>query len=201
MTSEHHSITGLIPGLKAGDQDAANEIVRRFFGKCLQLAEEVYRKKFHDVPRPAEGEEDAVQDALATFCARAKEQGFADLDDRNDVWMILATITFRKICKQRKRAMAKCRDGKNLREEGLDGLSSELPGPETLAELRETWDAAFALLDDPELQKIAQMDLRGSTREEIARELGITERTVYRKRKRVIKKWQQHFRTSDQDGE
>ena len=72
--SSDHSITRWIPGLKAGDQDAANEIVRRFFGKCLQFAKETYRKKFHDIPRPAEGEEDAVQDALATFCAAQRSR-------------------------------------------------------------------------------------------------------------------------------
>jgi len=199
--SSGHSITGWIPGLKAGDQEAANEIARRFKDKCLRLAEKIYRTKFHDIHRPAEGEEDAVQDALATFCARAKQHGFADLDDRNDVWMILATITFRKICKQRKRATADCRDGENLCEEDLAGLISELPGPVLLAELGETWDAAFALLDDPQLQQIARMDLNGSTREEIAEELGITDRTVYRKLELIRQKWQRHFGTSDRDGE
>ena len=115
--------------------------------------------------------------------------------------MILAMITFRKICKQRKRATAECRDGKNLREEDLVGLISELPGPVLLAELRETWDAAIAMLDDPQLQQIARMDLNGSTREEIAEKLEITDRTVYRKLGRIRQKWRCRFGTSDRDGE
>ena len=61
--------------------------------------------------------------------------------------------------------------------------------PDFLAQMREEMDGLLARLEDDELRTIAMMKLEGSTNQEIADHLDVTERTVERKVKKIRDAW------------
>ncbi len=94
--SEDGSVTHWIHQLKAGDSDAAHQLLGRYYRRLIALA----RKKLRGSRRAAD-EEDVVQNAFAAFCRRARLGQFARLDDRNDLLRLLLVITARKAIDQR----------------------------------------------------------------------------------------------------
>jgi RNA polymerase sigma factor (sigma-70 family) len=195
--STEHSVTAWIAALKGGDQSAADALVRRYFDKLVGVGRGVYRRDFNDVPRPAEDEEDAALSAFKSFWAHA--ENFDRLTDRNDLWKLLVTITIRKVYRQRRRAMTAKRGGGNVQThapEELDKFVEELPAAEAAAEFEDALRAAMAALN-PDLKPVAQMLLDDKTAPEIANELGVTERTVYRRKQAIAEIWDEYFATGD----
>jgi len=190
----------LLVGICAGNEEAVEKLVRLYLDKLVGVGRQTYRRKFADVPRPGEDEEDAALSALDSFCAAAREGKVHDLANRHQLWKLLAKITVRKICDQRERATAKKRGGKDAVPTGLtDALGevvSKLTGPEAAAELADTIRAAMDALDDQELKRIAQMYLNERSPADIAEELGVTERTVYRKLEVIHEHWDRYFADS-----
>lgn len=198
MATEH-SVTGWITAMKGGDEAAIYAVVQRYSEKLIQYAEGVYRRRFPDVSRAAEGPEDAAAAALLSFWRRATNQGFPALTDRNDLWSLLVTITIRKVYRQRKRAMSRKRGGGNVQDwapEDLDSVVDNFPAPDAAAEFEDTRRAAMSLLNS-ELVPVAQMWLDGKTALETANELGISERHIYRRRKAIREIWDGHFGEAD----
>lgn len=195
--SEEHSVTAWFDGLYQGDEDAVTRLVERYLDRLVGLGRQTYRRRFGDISRPTEDEEDAALSAVDSFCAGLKEGRFPDLRNRDELWGLLAKITIRKIYDQRDRITAKKRGGRDasmaVAMDGLDSLVSQLTGPEALAELRDTYRVAIEKLGDPELRQIAEMDLEGRTRAEIAEALNLTERTVYRKLILIREQWDRAF--------
>src|SRR5262249_60440953 len=86
------SVTRWLGPLKAGDELAAQRIYERYFETLVGLA----RARLRDTRRGAEDEEDIALSAFDSFCAAAARGRFPKLDDRNDLWRGLVTITGRK---------------------------------------------------------------------------------------------------------
>ena len=195
--SEQHSVTVWFDGLYQGDEDAVTRLVERYLDRLVGLGRQTYRRRFGDVSRPTEDEEDAALSAVASFCAGLEEGRFRDFRNRHELWGLLAKITIRKIYDQRDRITAKKRGGPHASKAvaigALDGLVDQLTGPEVQAELRDTYRVAIEKLDDPELRQIAEMDLEGRTRAEIAEALRLTKRTVYRKLIVIREQWDRTF--------
>lgn len=185
------SVTQMLAGLKAGDEEASEKLVHRFLDRLVAFGKAVYRRRFHDTPRVPEDEEDAAISALQSFLRRAQRQEFQQLSNRQDLWRLLARITIRKIFDQRERALTAKRGGKvqRLRLDDAEHLLVEMPGPEIAAETMDTYRAAMDKLDRADLKRIAQMALDGWARAEIAKELGISDRTVYRKLQLIWEAW------------
>ncbi len=194
---EAHTVTGLLVGICAGDEDAIEKLVHLYLDRLVGLGRQTYRRKFADIGRPAEDEEDAGLSALDSFIAAAREGKVHDLANRHELWKLLVKITVRKIYDQRQRAIAQKRGGKHPAATGsadaLDEAVSQRPGPEAAAELDDTYRAAMDVLDDQELKRIAEMDLEDRSRAEIAEALGVTERTVYRKLGVIHEHWDRFF--------
>jgi DNA-directed RNA polymerase specialized sigma24 family protein len=180
--SEQHSVTAWFDGLYQGDEDAATRLVERYLDRLVGLGRQTYRRRFGDIPRPTEDEEDAALSAFDSFCAAVKAGQIRHLQNRHELWGLLVKIMIRKVYDQRDRITAKKRGGRDasmaVATDDLDDFVGQLTGPEALAELRDTYRVAIEKLDDPELRQIAEMDLEGRTRAEIARALKLTERTV-----------------------
>lgn len=192
-----HSVTGWIAALKRGDDDAVDALVRRYFDKLVRVAKRVYRAKFNDVSRSAEDEEDAALSALKSFWVHAAD--FTELTDRSDLWKLLATITIRKVYRQRRRAMSVKRGGGGEQawaSEDLDKFVDDLSDPEAATEFEDTCRAAMAMLN-LDLKHVAQLWLEEKTTTEIADELGVTERTVYRRLAAIREVWDKHFGEAD----
>ena len=88
---EQHSVSKYIQGLKTGDEEATQKIWERFLNRLIRLADGKLKTN-----RKAMDEEDVVQNAFAQFFQQVQEGRFAKLDDRNDLWQVLAMLVDRR---------------------------------------------------------------------------------------------------------
>ena len=211
-----NSVMRWLADLTNGDGKAADNLVRRYLDRLIRVGRTTYRRKFGNMPRPAEDEEDAALSALDSFLGGQREGKFCRLQDQDDLWRLLVTITVRKIYDQRERSLAKKRGGGRvvgaLRNEAASSSSNgadphdqlastyrhtgsaeqavdDLTDPQVRAEVADTLRTALASLGDTDLRRIAEMTIDGKTKEEIAEELGINQRTVFRRLKDIRNKW------------
>lgn len=187
-----------LSGLKQGESLATEAIWKQYFEKLVRLA----RTKLHGMPGRSFDEEDIALSAMNSFFKGAQAGKFPKLDDHQDLWRLLVTITARKAIKRQRRAFAAKRGGGNVRGEsvfipagdaaegpGIGGVLGTEPTPELAAQMAETCQDMLEVLDDEVLQEIAQFKLKGFTNEEIAQRLDCTTRTVERKLERIRRKW------------
>ena len=90
--TENETVSQWIDQLKQGNDQAVQELWDRYQFRQRGLA----RKLLGDAPLGAADDEDVALSAFNSFCMRAAEGKFPVLEDRDDLWKILATITFRK---------------------------------------------------------------------------------------------------------
>ncbi len=195
----HGSVTHWIAELKAGDADVAHqEIWERYFWRLMALA----ALKLGNAPRSAEDEEDVALSALRSFFSGFQDGRFPQLDDRHNLWSLLATITARKAINQRNRQLALKRGGGAVRTEAAlcgndasgrqgnlaDFVDEELT-PDFIAAVNEECQLLMNRLPDDEFRRIARSKLEGYTNAEIAADLGVVERTIERKLEIIRRIW------------
>jgi DNA-directed RNA polymerase specialized sigma24 family protein len=93
------SVTRWIGDLKGGGELAAQELWRRYFDRLTRLA----RARLRGVPLASEDEEDVALSAFDSLCQGALAGEFPALEDRDDLWRLLASITARKAVDLRRR--------------------------------------------------------------------------------------------------
>jgi DNA-directed RNA polymerase specialized sigma24 family protein len=190
------SVTSWLGDLKAGDRDAAQKLWERYFGSLVRLAQ----ARLRTAPRVAEDEEDAALSAFDSFCNAAALGRFPRLDDRDDLWRILVTLTRRKAINQFQRARWQKRDAARVaspaeREgaagdrEFLDNLAGPEPSPDFAALVADEWRHRLDSLRDDSLRRVALMRLEGFRNDEIAERLGCGLRTVARKLELIRRRW------------
>lgn len=181
------SVTRWITQLRAGDQAAADPLWNRYFERLVALA----RARLMRAPRRAADEEDVALSAFHSFCRAAEHGHFPKLDDRDDLWRLLASFTRRK-------AAHLLRDGGRLKRGGatsdesvdLDLIAGEEPGPELIAEMAEECRRLLGLLGDETLRAVAVWKMEGYTNDEIAVKLACVPRTVERKLRLIRAIWE-----------
>jgi DNA-directed RNA polymerase specialized sigma24 family protein len=203
--SDDGSITRLIADLKNGQEvtRARQEIWDRYFHRLVALA----RAKLQGVRRTVEDEEDVALSVLNSLFVRIGEQRFPLLQDRNHLWPLLVKITACKAVNMRQRVQAAKRGGGRV----VRGDSAFLPGPQDdiyrqiddvvareptpqfAAEVVEQYQRLLAVLPDGAMRLVAQRKVEGYSHQDIARELGVVERTVERKLKLVRQIWQREL--------
>jgi DNA-directed RNA polymerase specialized sigma24 family protein len=199
---DHNSITCLIGGLKDGENQVIQRLWDRYFDRLVRLA----ASRMPRDRRRELDEEDVALSAFQSFCDRAARGQFPRLDDRNDLWRVLATLTTRKLFDTlRRQSRQKRGGGRVLGESAVDaqgdaegeGLARVLgrePTPADAAALADDCERLFARLDDPVLKTIALRKLEGFSSEEIAAELKVSVRTVDRKLGLVRALWEEDAR-------
>src|SRR5262245_39868049 len=190
-TESHGSITQWIAELRAGDSDVAHqEIWKRYFRRLMGLAE----MKLGSSPRGAEDEEDVAVSALRSFFSGVADGRFPKLEDRHNLWSLLAKITACKAINQRNRQLALKRGGgavltglavggdDSSRGHGplADMIDEELT-PDFVAAVNEECQLLMNKLPDDQFRRIARLKLEGYTNAEIAANLEVVERTIERK--------------------
>ena len=185
------SVTQWIHDVKNGDSEAAAQrLWDRYFQRLVGLA----RRKLHLVPRQESDEEDVAIQALGSFFDKAKRGRFPRLQDRDDLWSLLASIVEHKALKVRARHRAAKRGGGQTRiDVDLDSEVSADPDFAMLDDFSLELKELLASLDDDRLRQIATMVLQGFTSAEIALHLEVSERTVERKRLIIRRRWEQDF--------
>jgi RNA polymerase sigma factor (sigma-70 family) len=170
-------VTLWIRQLKGGQRAAVGLLLRRYFGRLVQLA----GARLRAWPELAADDEDVALSAFKSLCLGAERGRFPQLDDRADLWRLLALLTVRKAIDLLRRQRAPGQDG----EVDVEQLLGREPPPELAAELAEEYRRLLDRLDDPQLQAIALWKVEGYANEEIARKLDCGLRSVERKLHRI----------------
>ncbi len=183
--------------LANGDEDTANEIWNEYFGKLVRLA----RRKLGGMPLRDVDEEDVALSAMNSFYAGMAKKRFGHLQNRDDLWKLLVTITARKATAKLRRHYAQKRGGGGIRGESVflqdhdsmrDGIGNVLgrePTPDLALSVAENCEVFLDKLGDAVMRQIALMTLEGYRTEEIASKIGCVRRTVERKLERIREIW------------
>ena len=199
--SADESVSQWLGQLQDGDRNAAaKKLWERYFERLVVLA----RKKLKGSPRRVADEEDVALSAFNCFCNGVEGSRFPQLDDRDNLWRLLATITSRKAFQLGARVRTQKRGGNAVLDEAalagppggnspdaaLDQFVDREPSPEFVAQMAEECRRLLDLLKDDELKSVAQWKMEGYTNEEIAKKLDCAPRTVERKLSMIRGRWE-----------
>jgi DNA-directed RNA polymerase specialized sigma24 family protein len=201
--STEGSVSRLLDGIKAGDNDAVRSLWERYCDRLVRLA----RQKLRNTARRAADEEDVALSAFNSLCLGARRGRFPALADRGGLWGLLVFITAQKAADQvvhdrrKKRGGGKVRGHSALENgsagshaDGFDRVLSQSPGPATLNVWAEEYARLLDRLDDATLRHIAELKVQGYKIDEIAQRLGVAQRTIHRKINMIQKVWSAEVR-------
>ena len=175
----------LIDLWRKGDQDAARQIVERYFDRLLGLAQRRISQRFASRVDP----EDILQSVFRTFFVRLKNGQFA-FQDQDDLCKLLMRITLHKTLRQVAFHKASKRDPGLETNQGQHHAEQLM----SLLDREPSAEASVAFLDqlehfleqlDPQTRQIIEMRLQGHTNEEISEKLGVYDRKIRRAIERV----------------
>ena len=192
------SVTHWLGALKGGDAAAAQSLWERYFDGLVRLA----RARLGAMPRGAADEEDVALSAFHSFCQGATRGRFPRLDDRDNLWRLLVTITARKALDQVRRQARQKRGGGRVLVgsaqaggeddtdgAGLDQVVGQEPTPQFAAMVAVECRRQLAALDDETLRQVALLRMEGYSDQEIAARVDCSLRTVSRKLALIRKAW------------
>jgi DNA-directed RNA polymerase specialized sigma24 family protein len=185
--TDQETISQWLDQLKQGDDQAVRELWDRFQKRQVGLA----RKLLGDAPRGAADEEDVALSAFNSFCIRAADGKFPALEDRGDLWKILATITVRKASRLARRERRR-QGSKDLLD--VANVSDDGPSPEFDLISKQEVQRLFDLLGDDLLRQVAYRKLEGESNAEIAAGIGKSVPTVERKLRAIRELWSAEVR-------
>jgi RNA polymerase sigma factor (sigma-70 family) len=188
--SSSGDVTGWFRQLEEGDRQAVQRLWERYYRRLVGLA----RKKCVGLPLRAANEEDVALSAFDSFIRGVEQGRFPRLEDRDDLWQILAMITTRKAIDLKNYAERERRDWRLEAPDDSDGallrgLIGREPDPAFAAQVAEELERLLGLLPDDELRQIVLLKLEGCTNEEIAARLDLLLKSVERRLSRVRKRW------------
>lgn len=187
--------------LGAGDREAAGPLWQEYSRRLIGLA----RKKLRDQPRRVADEEDVALSAFDSLCRGVEQGRFPQLEDRHDLWSLLAVITVRKALDQIVRRGRIGRGGGKVRGEsafaqpgdgsgagrGIEQIAGDEPTPAFAAAAAEQGEELLRALPEG-LRCVAVWKVEGYTNQEIAARLGRSLATVERKLSLIRDAWKSH---------
>lgn len=190
------SVSLWLEDLRSGEESAAAKVWGRYFQQLVRLAQKHLRYS----EKRVEDEEDVALSVLESLCTGAAADRFQYVGNREDLWVLLATMTHRKCVNRIRRNVALKRGGGNVvGEEDLSGgqsggmslndLESSQPTAETLAVLQEDYERLMGSLRNEEIRSIAALRMDGFSSAEIAEKTGLSERSVRRKVNLIRDTW------------
>jgi DNA-directed RNA polymerase specialized sigma24 family protein len=191
------SVTGWIEQLKAGDQDAVQQLWETYFRRLVALA----RTRLRAVPRQAADEEDVALSAFDSFCRGAEQGRFPRLLDRDDLWQLLVLITSRKAVNlfqqehRQKRGGGRVQHASALAGHGEEAgplfadLVGREPEPAFAAEVAEECRRLLEPLP-AQLRAVAVWKMEGHSNAEIAAKLGRSVSSAERKLAAIRALWE-----------
>lgn len=192
------SVTGWLVRFQDGDRAAAQQLWSRYFHRLVGLA----RVRLQGRPRRIADEEDVALSAFNSFFAGLEQGRFADVNDRDDLWRVLVTLTVRKAAHQVRDQQRQKRGGGAVRGEsgalnpgeesglGLAGFADDEPTPAFAAEVAEQCERLLNCLGDAELRQIALWKMEGDTNQDIAAKLSCAPATVERRLALIRRIWE-----------
>ena len=168
------SITRWIGELKQGDPRAAAPLFDRYYQRIVGLA----RARLGRAAHLGADEEDAALSVFLDLFEGAPRGKFPLLDDRDDLWSLLAVITARKVTDLRRRQGRAMRGGGRIvGESDIEGdeigrAADAGPGPDLAVMMAEEFRLRIEALDDDQIRQVALLRLDGYSNEEIAARMG-----------------------------
>src|SRR5262245_52565771 len=168
MSSEPR-VTFWLDQLKAGDDHAAQKLWETYYQRLVGLA----RAKLHGARRLPADEEDVALSAFDSFCRGAEQGKFPELNDRDNLWRLLVTLTVRKAHHLLRDQQAQKRGGGAVLGEsalaggdsgeasGLEQIIGREPTPAFAAEVAEQCQRLLDRLGDDELRAVALWKMEG----------------------------------------
>lgn len=189
--SESVSITEWLDRAREGEEVGRQQLWGRYYERLVRLAKSSLSAR----NRRVSDEEDIAAMAFAAFF-RALEQGkLTEIQDRDGLWRVLATITDNKATDQvRHHKRQKRGDGQVrghsvfLGETGDRFCETPDPSPQFAEEFGLVCQELLGSLRD-DLQRIAVWKMEGYTNKEIAERLGCVEEAVRRKVVLIRSQW------------
>jgi DNA-directed RNA polymerase specialized sigma24 family protein len=189
--SSAESVTQWLEHLQDGDRASVRLLWERYFRRLVGLA----RAKLKGAPRRAADAEDVALSAFDSFCRGAEQGRFPRLQDRDNLWRLLATLTVCKAYRLARDEQCGKRGGGAVVEasalsssgpgvEGLVRLEEVIgrePTPELAAQMVEDCQRLLSRLGDDELRRIALWKMEGYTNAEVAERLQCAPATVERR--------------------
>ena len=171
----------LLERVRTGDEQAAADLFDRYVNRLIGLTRNRLSGKLARRVDP----EDIVQSAYRSFFLRAQDGQFT-LERSGDLWRLLTAITLNKLRMQAKYHGAQKRsmgDEESIASGSMYGVAPERvatePTPDDAAALEEQLERIMGALKPLERQML-EMRLQSYTIDEIAAEVGRSERTVRR---------------------
>jgi RNA polymerase sigma-70 factor (ECF subfamily) len=164
-------------GSRQDESAAVEQLFQRYALKLAHLAEQHLSRQ---VARRQDGE-DVVQSVFRTFFRRCTEGKFK-IDSSAQIWKLLAMIT---LMKARAKGRYETADKRDAGAEAPDGdaqlmrARSREPGPVDALTLVDEINHLVSGLPS-EYRDLLELRLRGHSGSEIAKELGVSRRTVHR---------------------
>lgn len=184
------SVTQWLRQAQAGDEEGVQRLWERYFPKLVALCQ----KQLRGHPRRVADEEDVALSVFDSFCQRAAQGRYPQLEDRHDLWRLLVIIAARKAVNLVQHDRRQRRGGgRVVGESALPGAGTDRdpvrleqivgrePTPDFAALVAEEYERLLTKLDDKTLRKVAIWKLEGFRNEEIAQQLDCSVRTVERK--------------------
>jgi RNA polymerase sigma factor (sigma-70 family) len=180
MPQSQQEFDDLIARVRRGSPEATRELVERFGPHILRIV----RRKLHRRLRPKFDSDDFQQAVWASFFAVPRHE--FNFDRPEALVSYLTQLALNKVTEEYRH---RCQAGKHnvYRECSLDDsvagrkerLPGRLPTPSQVAVANEQWDQLQRGLT-PEQRLVLVLLRQGCTQVEIAREVGVSERTVRR---------------------
>jgi DNA-directed RNA polymerase specialized sigma24 family protein len=192
------SVTQWVSALREYDEEAARQLWERFFARLVGLT----RQRIAGARPAAYDAEDVALSAFDVFCRCVQEGRYPQLQNRDELWRILATITLRKARDRLKAERRQKRGGPpsnepvespRLEECDADLIPSPELGPEFEALMADECRLLLELLGDAQLEQVVLWKLDGYTAQEIADKLGRTRWSVSRMMNCVRDTWQSYL--------
>ena len=172
------SVTRWTLELRDGDQKAARHLWEFLRGRLLGLAKNNVRST------PVYDEEDIALSAFGSLCSGLL-QGSYRVNDRNDLWQLLAVITVNKARTRARDDDRVKRGGRANRIDNSESILKELICPCPPADLslamQEECERLLQILEQRELKMVAMLKVEGYTNDEIACQMGCSRRAVQRR--------------------
>lgn len=184
------SVTKWIVHLEQGDEEAARVIWEKFFARASALA----MKKLATVKQRSVDNEDVALSAMNALCSGIRERRFSKIENRDDLWQILAMITSRKAIDVKRRVGRRREIGESeFSEQAL--ARNEIDAATAQQDYRFVDNLSLAAEElllklDDKLQSVALLKLEGFTNREIADRQKRSIATIERYLKMIRLRWQ-----------
>lgn len=197
--SEVTSFTDFIQRIRAGDDQAAEELVRRYEPLIrrevrLRMEDERLNRAFDSM--------DVCQSVLASFFVRAAI-GEYDLDEPQNLVRLLVTMARNKLASKARLEHRQRRDNRRVTvtdPEVMEKLTDGEPSPSEILSHRELLDRMRASLTDEE-REIADLRGQGLAWEQVAARLGGSGNTRRMQLTRGIERIGRELGLDDENGE